>query len=295
MRDPFLSGQTNRLLGYPPDARLLILNADDFGMCHAINAGISRALAAGVVQSTSLMAPCPWAPHAIRWLQAHPAVPFGVHLTAICDSEDYRWGPVTCREHVPSLVDETGAFYTMAHMPAFLAQANRDEVEVEFRAQIERVLAAGLKPTHLDWHCLRGAGWAAIFAVILELAQAYGLALRVVGEDLIRQVQSQGWPTIDHGLLDSFALDPDGKAARYAQLLHDLPPGLSEWAVHPALEDGELLALEPDGHHVRQTDLDFWTSDAARQIIRQEGIILLSYAPLQAVWRGAGTARRHVG
>ena len=143
MRDPFLSGQTNRLLGYPPDARLLILNADDFGMCHATNAGIIRALMAGVVQSTSLMAPCPWAAHALHWLQAHPDVPFGVHLTAICDSEDYRWGPLTCREHVPSLVDETGAFYTMAHMPAFLAQANQDEIEVEFRAQIERVLAAG--------------------------------------------------------------------------------------------------------------------------------------------------------
>ena len=59
------TGATNRLLGYPADARLLIINADDFGMCHAINAAIFQTLTAGVVRSTSLMAPCPWARHAM--------------------------------------------------------------------------------------------------------------------------------------------------------------------------------------------------------------------------------------
>ncbi len=77
--------QTNRLLGHPDDARLLIINADDFGMCHAINEAILRTLKEGVVSSTSLMAPCPWAPHAMRLLQEHPAIPFGVHLTVVCD------------------------------------------------------------------------------------------------------------------------------------------------------------------------------------------------------------------
>ncbi len=73
--------QTNRLLGYPPDARLLIINADDFGMCHAINEAIIRALEKGVLRSTTLMVPCPWALHAMHFLADHPEVPFGVHLT----------------------------------------------------------------------------------------------------------------------------------------------------------------------------------------------------------------------
>lgn len=57
-------GRTNNPWGYPDDARLLIINADDFGMCHAVNQAIFRTLTEGVVSSTSLMAPCPWAPHA---------------------------------------------------------------------------------------------------------------------------------------------------------------------------------------------------------------------------------------
>jgi len=64
---------TNRLLGYPDDARLLIINADDFGMCHAANAAITRSLTAGVVTSTTLMVPCAWALHAMQWLAAHLA------------------------------------------------------------------------------------------------------------------------------------------------------------------------------------------------------------------------------
>ena len=58
--------ETNTLLGYPADARLLIINADDFGMCHAVNAAILRSLTEGVVCSTTLMVPCPWALHAMR-------------------------------------------------------------------------------------------------------------------------------------------------------------------------------------------------------------------------------------
>src|SRR3954469_11140552 len=95
-----LGGETNRRMGYPADARLLIINADDFGMCHATNAAICRTLTEGVVQSTTLMVPCPWALHAMRWLGAHPEVAFGVHLTAICDGPDYRWKPLTSREQV---------------------------------------------------------------------------------------------------------------------------------------------------------------------------------------------------
>ncbi len=143
---------TNRLLGYPPDARLLIINADDFGMCNSTNEAITQTLLEGTVRSTTLMAPCPWALHAMRFLKDHPEIPFGVHLTIISDQADYRWGPVTPREKVPSLVDAAGYFYDFEHMPALLARVRLNELEVEFRSQIEAVLAAGLQPDHLDWH-----------------------------------------------------------------------------------------------------------------------------------------------
>jgi predicted glycoside hydrolase/deacetylase ChbG (UPF0249 family) len=277
--------ETNRRLGYPDDARLLIINADDFGMCHAINAAICRTLTEGAVQSTTLMVPCPWALHAMHWLREHPAAAFGVHLTAICDGPDYRWGPLTARDRVPSLIDETGYFYRFERMAEFLAQVKLDELELEFRAQIETVLAAHLKPTHLDWHALRIGGRPDIVEVMVELAQDYGLALRVMGRPVIETVQRRGLPTNDYDFLDSSMLDPADKPARFAQMLRELPVGLSEWAVHPGLDSAELLTIEPGGNHFRQTDFDFLVSAEARALIRQEGITLLSYAPLQAAWQ----------
>src|SRR5215204_1256027 len=141
--------ETNRLLGYPDDARLLIINADDFGMCHAINAAIFRTLKEGVVRSTTLMVPCPWALHAMHFLRDNPDIAFGVHLTVISDPVDYVWGPLTAGDKVPSLINEAGYFYNFERMPEFLAHVKLDELELEFRAQIEAVLAANLKPTHL--------------------------------------------------------------------------------------------------------------------------------------------------
>lgn len=277
----------NRLLGYPAEARLLIVNADDFGMCHAVNEAVMRAFPAGVLRSATVMVPCPWGLHALRFLAAHPEIPFGVHLTVISDWADYRWGPVTPREKVPSLIRADGSFYNFEQMRYFLGQVDLKQLAMEFRAQIETVLAAGLSPTHLDWHCLRLDGWDAVSEVMLGLAREYGLALRVVVRSQIARVRSLGLPTNDSGFLDSYQLDLTGKQAHYVELLRRLPPGLSEWAIHPGFNYPELLTIESEGHHMRQSDFDFLISQQARDVIEEEGIILLDYRPLQAVWREA--------
>lgn len=277
--------ETNRLLGYPADARLLIINADDFGMCHAATAAIFHSLTEGVVCSTTLMVPCAWAAHAMRLLAENPDIPFGVHLTFVGDSINYRWRPLTCADKVPSLVDETGHFYIWDRIPEFVAKAKLEELEVEFRAQIETVLAANLKPTHLDWHSLRIHKRPDIFDVMIKMAREYGLALRVRERPLIEKVQRLSLPCNDYDFLDSYGLEPVGKADLYAQLLRELPVGLSEWAVHPGLANAELLTIEPAGAHIRQADLDSMLSAAVREVIQQEGITLLSYKPLQEVWQ----------
>jgi hypothetical protein len=76
-----------------------------------------------------------------------------------------------------------------------------------------------------------------------------------------------------------------GKSARYAQLLRELPIGLSEWAVHPGLGNSEAKAIDPGGWEVRQTDFEFLMSLEAQEIIKQEKIILLSYKSLQELWQ----------
>ena len=280
------TSQTNRLLGYPEDTRLLIINADDFGMCNSTNVAIIRTLREGLVRSTTLMVPCPWALHAMHFLADHPEIPFGIHLTVISDWFDYCWGPITAREKVPSLLNKDGYFHNFEQMPVFLAQVSMKELELEFKAQIETILSAGLKPTHLDWHSLRIGGREHIFDLMFRLAREYGLALRVMGRTSIEKVQSQGLPVNDYDFLDSYHLDPATKAARYIQMLQELPEGLNEWAVHPAIRNEELLAIEGEDNHIRQTDFDFLMSQEAKEIVKKEGIILVDYRALQEVWRG---------
>lgn len=278
---------TNVRLGYPPEARLLIINADDFGMCHAVNEAIIGALQAGIVTSTTLMVPCPWALHAIRFLRDHPEIPFGVHLTVVSDWTDYRWGPVSPKEHVPSLIDENGYFYDFAQIHRRLGDLRLDELETEFRAQIETALAAGLKPTHLDWHSLRLTGGDPISELMFGLARDYGLAYRVRGQPWIAEVQRRGLPCNDFDFFDSYLIDPQTKFTYYIALLHTLPKGLTEWAVHPGLDNAELRAMDPEGSLIRQTDYDFLTSQQAAETVETEGIHLLDYGVLQLAWQNS--------
>src|SRR5205823_4914145 len=107
----------------------------------------------------------------------------------------------------------------------------------------------------------------------------------VAERPVIEALQRQGFPSNDYDMLDSYRLELVEKSARYAQLLRELPVGLSEWAVHPGLGTLEMQAIEPESWQVRQTDFDFLMSREAREIIQQEGIVLLSYKPLQKVWQ----------
>jgi chitin disaccharide deacetylase len=184
-------------------------------------------------------------------------------------------------------VDDAGYFLRNHFMDTFLNRASVDELEMEFRAQIETVLKAGLTPTHLDWHCLRDGGRTDIFDMTVGLARGYGLAVRIYDRPLAEQWEQRGVPTNAHDVLDSYSLDPAGKPTRYAELLRELPEGLSEWAVHPSLGNAEAQAMEPESWQVRKTDFDFVTSPEARQIIEEEGIVLLDYRPLQQIWRDA--------
>jgi chitin disaccharide deacetylase len=281
--------RAGELLGFPADARILIVNCDDFGMYPAVNTAVVDAIDRGIAASCSLMVPCPAAPEAMDLLRRRPEICFGVHLTLVCDTETYRWGPQCERGDVPSLLDEAGELFvaTPAGRATLLAQARIEEVELEFRAQIDAVADAGLTPAHLDFHCLADGGREDIFDLTMTLAEEYGLAARVWLEPGRTKARRRGLPVLDHDFVDSFALDLEDKAARYARLLGDLPAGVSEWAVHPGL--GEDESVDP-GWRVRRTDHEFLTSPEAREILHREGIVVIDYRTVQRAWREALTA-----
>ncbi|MGV9269640.1 polysaccharide deacetylase family protein [Kitasatospora sp. NPDC003701] len=277
--------QSSQLLGYPPDARLLIVNCDDLGMYPAINAAVIESVEDGIASSCSLMVPCPAAPQALEMLSRRPRIPFGIHLTLVCELPDIKWGPLTAREQVPSLLDPAGELFSPspAGRAALLGRARLDEIELEFRAQINAVADAGLAPTHLDFHCLADGGRDDILDLTVALAAEYGLAVRVWLDPARRTMRKRGLPVTDNDFLDSFSLGIEGKAARYVQMLRDLPAGLNEWAVHPSLGDEESQAVD-SGWPVRRTDYEFLTSQQARDVLQQEDIAVIDYRTVQQVW-----------
>jgi predicted glycoside hydrolase/deacetylase ChbG (UPF0249 family) len=147
------------------------------------------------------------------------------------------------------------------------------------------VADAGLTPTHLDWHCLADGGRDDIFDLTVALASEYGLAVRAWLEPARHKLRQRNPPVVDHDFLDSFRLDIDGKSGRYAELLRALPPGLSEWAVHPALGDKQSQMIDP-GWRVRLTDYEFLTSPLASTLVRDERIVVIDYRTIQQAWSG---------
>jgi len=98
------------LLGYPADAKLLIINADDFGMCNALCEGGMRSIHEGLATSCSLIVPTPWGSHGMKLLKENPDIPFSVHLCAVSEYAHYRWKPLSAPAKIPTLVDEAGCF-----------------------------------------------------------------------------------------------------------------------------------------------------------------------------------------
>ncbi len=277
-------GLTNRLLGYPENQQLLILNADDFGMCHAINRGVIEVLEAGVIHSTSLMVCTAWANEAAEYLRQHPAIHFGVHLTAVCDSSLYNWGPCLPADQVPAIVTPQGRFWEFDDFHNIDRTGFLLQLEREFRRQIQVVYELGLQPDHLNWHSIRLNKKPGVFEMLLRLAREFRLPLRTFGAENIHNVQAMGLPCNDYDLLDSYLIKPTGQPSRFAELAREIKPGLNEWAIHPGIANEELLAFDPGGLGIRQRDRDYWTSAEARQALDAQNVVILDYSALQPFW-----------
>ena len=137
-------------LGHPASARLLILHADDLGMSRSVNRATFEALEKGWITSASVLVPCPWFPDVARWAKAHPEADLGIHLALNSEWTGYRWGPLSSRDKVPSLLDPDG--YLPLEETAVVARAKPAEVEAELRAQVDKARAAGVRISHLDSH-----------------------------------------------------------------------------------------------------------------------------------------------
>ena len=281
------------MLSQPPDARLLILNGDDLGMCHAANAATFDAMERGLLTAASLMLPCPWAYDACVYARAHPQLDIGVHLTLTSEWQTYRWGPVLGAAHCPSLVDELGFF---PHRPedGLFERGGAGEIGAEAEAQIRRALDWGLDPTNLDGHMGTFYAHPRYLAVYVELARSYRLALRIPPRRLYAARQAatlydelslEGLLTIDD--MRSISLqNPPALKTQLLETLQTLQPGVTELVLHAALPTPEAQAIMRDWE-ARAEAYRLMTDDAdVRRTIEELGIVRIGWRALRDAQRG---------
>jgi predicted glycoside hydrolase/deacetylase ChbG (UPF0249 family) len=274
-------------LGFARDAKLLIVHADDVGVTHSVNAATIKALDTGLVNSASIMVPCPWFPEIADYAKTHPEIDFGLHLTLTSERVYYRWGPVAPRDKVASLVDENGYFH---HDWSRDTRIDPKDAELELRAQIERAYAMGIRPTHLDSHQYRliNSG-KELFAVFLRLGHAYKLPIFVTRDWFAENPYLESSLTrddivLDHTVTIAPSVPPEKWGEFYKTALKNLQPGVTEFVIHLAFADEEMKAATRErdtwGAAWRQRDFDFFTSDEFRRLLQEQNIRLVTWRQL---------------
>ncbi len=270
-------------LGYSKDAKLLIVHADDLGVAHSENQASTDAFAKGMVNSGSIMVPCPWFPEIAAYSNEHPQADLGLHLTLTSEWKNYKWGPVLTPAEVPGLVNADG--FLFASCEEVSQHASPEEVEKEVRAQIARAKAFGVHPSHLDTHmgCLMTPEY---FSIYLKLGLEYQLPV-LLPKNLLEQAPDykkflpKGALLIDQLIMASPNDEKNGVEAFYSKALKTLQPGVTEIIVHIAYDNAEMKAVaidHPDyGASWRQRDFDFFTSEACQKLLEEEGIQLITW------------------
>jgi predicted glycoside hydrolase/deacetylase ChbG (UPF0249 family) len=274
-------------LGYRRDAKLVIVHADDLGMSHSVNAATIKAFQSGLVNSGSIMAPCPWLPEIAAYARANPQADLGLHLTLTSEWTNFRWGPVSPRDRVPSLLDKDGYFRLTESEAA--KSADPKEVELEVRAQIEHAKAAGIVPTHLDSHMGTLYQSKALFEVFLRVGREYKLPLRIAKTwfsraDFLPSLLTPDDVFIDRVLDINPQVAPQDWAKFYSDALSKLEPGVTEIVIHLAYDDSEMRGATSDhpdwGAAWRQRDFDYFSSEAFRKVLEQNQIKLITWREL---------------
>ncbi len=271
-------------LGYPRDAKLLIVHADDLGAAHSINSASIKALESGLVSSGSIMVPCPWLPEIAAYARAHPEADLGLHLTLTSEWSSYRWSPVLGRERVPSLLDSSGYLYPLESE----ATAHMDvrEVEAEIRAQIARARAFGIQPTHLDSHMDTLYHSKVLFEILLRVARENKLPFRVSQQWFARAPFMPALLGPDDLVLDRTIIiepkvAPEDWARFYTEEIKNLRPGVTDMIVHLAFADEEMKGISAGhpnwGAEWRQRDFAFVTSDAFRKLLKENNVKLITW------------------
>ncbi len=279
----------------------IVIHADDVGMCHGANQAFVELARMGVISAGSVMVPCPWFPEIASIAAGDPTLDVGVHLTLNAEQQGYRWAPVSRPSASAGLTDESG--YSWASVADVRAHAHPDAVEEEWRAQVDRALAAGIDVTHLDAHmgsalapewCDRYVALGAEYGVpvlITETLAAYGPNnhLADVSEaqfaPFVERARALDMPVFGRVLETDFSRTR-GAPHDYPGMLGAVTEELVYCAFHPcAPGPGEIETIEPDAHHVRVDEHEFFATDGWRRWLGDADVEVIGMRGLRDDWR----------
>ncbi|WP_376088917.1 polysaccharide deacetylase family protein [Roseomonas sp. CCTCC AB2023176] len=282
----------------PPALRAVVPHVDDLGMCHGANRAFLELAAAGHVTCGSVMVPCPWFREIAEAGAADPSLDLGVHLTLTSEWQGYRWAPVSTVSRASGLVDGDGFFWR--DVASLARHVVPEAAEAELRAQMDRALAAGLRPTHLDAH-MAAAMLPQLLDAHVRIAVDYGAfpvlprAIRFAPDaaryaEAIAALDRAGLPVVDE-IRGTLPVAEEDLAARWDGMIAGLPAGVTHLALH-ATVPGDFQAISPQHAAWRFAEYRHLASGAATRAFEAAGIRRLGMRELQATWRRALAARR---
>jgi predicted glycoside hydrolase/deacetylase ChbG (UPF0249 family) len=278
-------------LGYAADAKLLIVHADDIGLAQSVNEATNEAFASGGITSGSIMVPCPWFIDFSEHYKSHPDLDVGIHITLTSEWDYYKFGGVLPSSEIPSLLDENGYFYPTTEEVGI--HSNPVEAEKEIRAQIDRAIAYGIKPTHLDTHMGSVLAKPELVEIYMRLGKEYKLPvfaprmmLFAMPEEM-RDMVKQEYILVDQ----MFMLDVDGPDAsweeEYGKMIEKVSPGLNLMIVHLAYDNAEMQAVAINhpafGATWREKDLKYVQSQTFHDLLKENQIQLVTWKEIGAL------------
>lgn len=290
-------------LGYQKTDRLLIINADDFGMCHAENTATIALLKEGTISSATAMVPCAWFQEAAELFKANPEIDIGIHLTLTSEWKRYKWGPISSKDKVPSLITEHGFFPT--DNKTVEQNARTEDLKIELRNQIEKAIRMGLTPTHLDNHMgsLYGLETGRDFLnIVFDLCAEYQLPFRLpinIPDELqatlppevvklfayrAQQAQAKGVVLIDYLISTTMKKTYEEFKAGVIEQLKALKPGITELYIHAALPTEEMKAISNAWRH-REFEYRIFRDLEVKKVMKDENIILIGWQDLMELQR----------
>ena len=300
----------NEQLGFRPEQKLLIVHIDDVGMCHSENLASLEALRHGTATCGSVMMPCPWIVEIAEAVRETPELDLGIHACFTSEWERYKWGPVAPRGEVPSLTDSLG--YFPRRFADVAANAEAEEFERELRAQVERALALGIQPTHLDTHMGTCYARMEFFEIYLRTGKEYGIPPMIFQptDERLAKIQSALGRTADRAyfqrledegyvLIDHLCKLPRGdktleaRRAFYHEMIRSCRPGVNLQITHMATDSAETSGVMGPGHvRGRFHDYRVFMEEEVFRVAEDAGVELIGWRALQQVFNGLTGLRK---